>query len=132
MKRYKNDKFPTGMSLLRYELKGSKLFFAASMLLSAAVTLIDLINPRIISCVTDYIIGNEPLPAEGAEAAVIRMLGGTEHIRANLYIPALFVICIALAAARRASTLSSPLPESVTSSSGCVLVRWNDFEMFFA
>ena len=99
MKRYKNDKFPTGMSLLRYELKGSKLFFAASMLLSAAVTLIDLINPRIISCVTDYIIGNEPLPSEGAEAAVIRMLGGTEHIRANLYIPALFVICIALAAA---------------------------------
>ena len=98
MKRKKiNERFPTGLSLLRYELRGSTVFFVISMILSAAVTLIDLINPRIVSCVIDYIIGSEPLPKSGVETELVRLFGGVGHIRANLYIPALVVVFSACA-----------------------------------
>ena len=103
----KTGRFPTGAALLRYELKGSTVFFVLGMFLSAAAALIDLINPRVVSCVIDYILGSETLPETGIEPAVIRMLGGTEHIREDLYIPALFVIGIAVigALSRYAQTL---------------------------
>ena len=92
-------RFPGKASFLGFALKGSILFFAASMVLSCLSALADLINPRIISCVIDYIIGTQPLPQSGTEADIIRLLGGAEHIRANLYIPALAVVAVALAGA---------------------------------
>ncbi len=95
-RKNRTEKFPTGGALLRYELKGSAAFFVLGMFLSAAAALIDLINPRVVSCVIDYILGSETLPQTGIEPEVIRRLGGVEYIRDNLYIPAMFVIGIAL------------------------------------
>ncbi len=97
--RKSNERFPTGMSLLRYELKGSTVFFVLGMILSAVVALADLVSPRVVSCVIDYILGSEPLPRTGIEPDVIRWLGGAERIRNELYITALFVIGIALVGA---------------------------------
>ena len=72
----KTERFPGRASFLRYELKGSTGFFIASMLLSAFVTLADLINPRIISCVIDYVLSELPLPESGIESELIRLFGG--------------------------------------------------------
>ena len=91
------ERFPNGLSLLAYELKGSLVFFIISMLLSAVVTLIDLINPRVVSSVIDYIIGSEPLPSDGVIAYFIGLFGGVEVIRSSLWLPALVVACAALA-----------------------------------
>ena len=79
MKKNKlSSRFPGNGSLMRYELKGSLRFFVFGMVLSAAAAVIDLINPRVVSCVIDYILGSEALPAEGVEPAVIRLLGGRD------------------------------------------------------
>ena len=98
-KKTENQRFRSGTALLRHELKGSTVFFAVSMILSALITLIDLINPRIISCVIDYVLGSEPLPETGIEAAAVRFFGGAEFIRGHLYIPALLVMGAALVGA---------------------------------
>ncbi len=105
----KTERFPGRASFLRYELKGSTGFFIASMLLSAFVTLADLINPRIISCVIDYVLSELPLPESGIESELIRLFGGPAYIRERLYIPALLVIFAALigAAARYAQSITN-------------------------
>ena len=59
------------------------------------MTLLELINPRVISCVIDYVLGSEKMPADGIEPAMIGFLGGIGYIRSNMYIPALFVIATA-------------------------------------
>lgn len=92
------ERFPTKASFLWFELKGSAGFFAATMLLSALAALIDLVNPRVISCVIDYILGSETLPESGIEARVIKALGGVGYIREHILIPAVFVVGVALTA----------------------------------
>lgn len=100
MKKTENrPRFAGKASFLRYELKGSLGFFVATMLLSAAAALTELINPRIISCVIDYVIGNEVLPENGIESFFIRSFGGTEYIGKHIYIPALAVIGVGLLSA---------------------------------
>ncbi len=100
MKKNENrPRYKGRSSFLRYELKGSAGFFIATMLLSAFAALTELINPRIISCVIDYVIGDEKLPDSGAEAAFIRILGGRGYISEHIFIPALMVIGVGLLSA---------------------------------
>ncbi|MBQ7990417.1 MAG: ABC transporter ATP-binding protein [Oscillospiraceae bacterium] len=84
----------TKAGFLRQELKGSLLFFICSMLLSAVTSVIDLINPKIISSVIDNILGEEG--AGLLQKSIIGLLGGREYIREHLWIPAILIICVAL------------------------------------
>ena len=75
------------------------MLFLCSMLLSAAATLLDLINPKIVSYTVDYVLNSEPEPAEGIAAWGLRLCGGAAYLRTHLYIPALLILLIALTGA---------------------------------
>ncbi len=92
-------RFPTKLSFLRFELKGCLALFILSTVLSALAALLDLINPKIVSYVIDYVLHAEPVPQTGFAASLIALAGGTAHIRQHLYLPAISVIAVALAGA---------------------------------
>ena len=50
--------FPTRLSMLRFFLKGSKRCFVWSMLSACIVSLLDMLNPRIMIFTVDSVIGN--------------------------------------------------------------------------
>lgn len=79
-------------------LHGSLTFFILSMVMSAGTALLDLINPRIVSCVVDNVLGSLPV-REGFNEMFLSLAGGADNVRAKLYIPALAVAGVALAGA---------------------------------
>ncbi|MBQ6385492.1 MAG: ABC transporter ATP-binding protein [Lachnospiraceae bacterium] len=91
--------FPTRLSMLRFFLKGSKRCFVWSMLSACIVSLLDMLNPRIMIFTVDSVIGNRkpdlpewfPGPAGGADLV--------SCLRARPYLIAAAVLLIALAAA---------------------------------
>ncbi len=88
--------FKTNKNLILYFLKGSKRYFALSVLFAVLSSLFDLINPKIISFTVDYVLtaGQEKLPVYGQ--LISRLYGGTEDLRGHLYRIALLVILIAV------------------------------------
>ncbi len=79
-------------------LAGSKKFFLLSMLFAVAVSLLELINPQIISFTVDSVIGEEPSTLTGAAAALVERLGGVDSLGAKLWLIALAVFAISVAA----------------------------------
>ena len=57
------------------------------------------VNPQIIRFTVDSVIGNEPLNIPLFAEALVERLGGTAHLRSNIWIPALFILGAALLAA---------------------------------
>ena len=53
-------KFETKGSLLLYFVNGSKRWFALAVLFACAVSLLDLVNPKIIGYTVDSLIGDKP------------------------------------------------------------------------
>ncbi|MBQ5311876.1 MAG: ABC transporter ATP-binding protein, partial [Oscillospiraceae bacterium] len=99
MRTVPGNRFPTKASFIVYALKGNIAFFAVSMLLSAATALLDLINPRIVSCVVDNVLG-DIIPEESSfNAFLLSAAGGADFVRGRLYIPALAVVGVALTGA---------------------------------
>lgn len=93
----KEERFPTGISLILYFLKGSKKYFVLSIIFACLVSLFDLINPKIINFVVDSIIDDEPFSLPSFINDWIRNgLGGREFLRTHLYYVALFVVIVAL------------------------------------
>ena len=99
MKNNTGERFPTKTSFIRFALRGSTRFFAASMLLSAAIALLDLVNPRIVSCVVDHVLGSETLEPGSFNDMMLTFAGGADNVRGKLWIPALAVAAVALAGA---------------------------------
>ena len=99
MEKTDNKRFPGKTSYIRYALKGSFGFFIASMMLSAAIALFDLINPRIVSCVVDNVLGSETAAEGSFNALLLNFFGGAANVREKLWIPALAVAVVALAGA---------------------------------
>ncbi len=79
-------------------LKGSKRFFLLSMLFAVVVSLLELINPQIISFTVDSVIGDEPTALNGALARLVDALGGVDGLASRLWIVALAVLIISVAA----------------------------------
>ena len=88
----------TRASFIWSMLHGSLTFFILSMVMSAGTALLDLINPRIVSCVVDNVLGSLPV-REGFNEMFLSLAGGADNVRARLYIPALAVAGVALAGA---------------------------------
>ncbi|MBR4223705.1 MAG: ABC transporter ATP-binding protein [Oscillospiraceae bacterium] len=96
----KNEKSSlTRASFIRSMLKGSLTFFMISMIMSAAAALLDLISPRIVSCVVDNVLGSVPAAEGSFNGILLGLAGGADNIRAKLYIPALAVAVVAFAGA---------------------------------
>lgn len=93
------SRFPTKASFILYALKGSFVFFIISMLLSAGTALLDLINPRIVSCVVDHVLGTVVPEENSFNAFLLSAAGGADNVRSKLYIPALAVVTVAVAGA---------------------------------
>ncbi|MBQ4363219.1 MAG: ABC transporter ATP-binding protein, partial [Oscillospiraceae bacterium] len=99
MEKTTGTRFPNKRSFILYILKGNLIFFIASMVLSAAIAVLDLINPRIVSCVVDHVFGTVPVIQGSVNEIMLTLAGGAENVRAHLYIPAFAVAAVALTTA---------------------------------
>ena len=82
--------------LLLQFLEGSKLLFVLSILSSALMTLVDMLNPQIIRGTIDNAIGGKESQFPEWVNSVVEDLGGFSHIGQNLWIPALAIACLGL------------------------------------
>ena len=82
--------------LLLQFLEGSKLLFVLSILSSALMTLVDMLNPQIIRGTIDNAIGGKESQFPEWVNSVVEDLGGFSHIGQNLWVPALAIACLGL------------------------------------
>ena len=82
--------------LLIQFLEGSKLLFVLSILSSALMTLVDMLNPQIIRGTIDNAIGGKESQFPEWVNSIVEDLGGFSHIGQNLWIPALAIACLGL------------------------------------
>ena len=82
--------------LLLQFLEGSKLLFVLSILSSALMTLVDMLNPQIIRGTIDNAIGGKESQFPEWVNSLVESLGGFSHIGQNLWIPALAIAGLGL------------------------------------
>ena len=83
--------------LLLYFLRGSKRYFITGIVFGMLVTLLDLVNPKIISFTIDGVIGKREPKLSGVVSDLVDSLGGVGYLRGHLYVIALGIIVVALA-----------------------------------
>ena len=79
-----------------YFLKGSKRWFALSILLACLVSVLDLINPRIIGYTVDSVLDQKESELPALAAELVRRVGGSDFLRSHLYYIAGAVLAAAL------------------------------------
>lgn len=84
--------------MVGYFLHGCKRFFAAGILLSLFVALLDMLGPKIVQYMVDYVLGDEA-EASGIAAWALAAAGGRGYLRDHLYIAAGVVVLIAIVGA---------------------------------
>ena len=89
-------RFKKRSSLLMFFLKGSKRFFIACMISGALMALLDLVNPRIIACTVDAVIGEEEANIPPFLTGLIGGIGGEDFLKTHLYVIALVILGVAL------------------------------------
>ncbi len=85
--------------LLANFLKGSKGFFAVSIIASLAVAVTDAVNPQIIRYAVDTVLGDEKSGLPKFANKLIDRMGGVAMLRENLWMLAVAVMVVATAAA---------------------------------
>ncbi len=96
--KQKNPRQKGKLRLIWRFLSGSKRFFLLSMLFAVVVSLLELINPQIISFTVDSVIGDEPSTLTGPAAALVERFGGVGSLGAKLWLVALAVLVMSIAA----------------------------------
>lgn len=95
----KKERFDSKLSMVMYFLDGSKRYFVMFILFACLVSLLDLINPKIISFAVDTVLGDDgntlPLWIEN----IIGPYGGIAWLKQNLWVMALAVMVVALTGA---------------------------------
>ena len=92
-------KYPTKIKLILHFLEGSKRFFALSMLFAVLASLLDMVNPRIISFVADSVIGDKASSLPAAVNRLIERFGGIPALREHPFLIAFGTCGIGLLAA---------------------------------
>ena len=82
-----------------YFLQGAKRWFAFAVFFACMVSVMDLINPKIIGYTIDTILNGQPSTLPDSVNAFLETLGGPSFFKEHLYYVALAVICIALGGA---------------------------------
>ena len=89
----------TKVSLVWEFLKGSKLYFAVSILAVLLVNALDMLTPQIIRTTVDSVIGTEMLDVPAFIARWVEQIGGVDYLKNHLWVIGLVIALIALAAA---------------------------------
>ncbi len=82
--------------LLMCFLKGSKRIFALSMLMAAVSALADMLSPQIVRLAVDNVIFHNSGSSDPILVKLSSFLGGTDYLRANIWVLALALIAVAL------------------------------------
>ena len=82
------------LRLLWRFLKGSKRFFAVSILAALVTALADTVNPQIIRTAVDCIVGNPESELPAMMLTIVERLGGFARLKADLWIMALAVVAV--------------------------------------
>lgn len=82
--------------LLMCFLKGSKRIFALSMLMAAVSALADMLSPQIVRLAVDNVISHNSGSSDPILVKLSSFLGGTDYLRANIWVLALSLIAVAL------------------------------------
>ena len=83
------------LSLLWGFLKGSKGFFAVSILAACITTLADMLQPQIIRAAVDCALGGKKADFPGFVLQLVDRIGGFAYLGQNLWIMALAIIAVA-------------------------------------
>ncbi len=94
----KGERFPTRASLVWFFLEGSRKWFVMSILCSCVTSMLDLVNPKLISYTVDSIIGDQESSLTGWLLRLTQRLGGTGYLREHLWVIPLVVIGVAVLA----------------------------------
>lgn len=92
------EKFPTKLSMIWHFLRGSKGYFGLSILFACLVSLLELINPKIIAFTVDSVIDHKEVVLPEGIQKCIDAIGGIDFLRHNLWVIAIIVIIVALLA----------------------------------
>ncbi|HCK87319.1 MAG TPA: ABC transporter ATP-binding protein [Erysipelotrichaceae bacterium] len=92
----KNRKFGTHTEMVFYFLRGSKRYFIAAVIFAALLSLLDLINPKIVGFTVDSILGDKPSSLPAFINTWIDGIGGTAVLKENLWMIALAIVVVAL------------------------------------
>ena len=84
------------LQLLWRFLKGSKRFFALSVLASLMIALADTVNPQIIRTAVDCIVGNPETELPALLGQIVESFGGFARLKQELWIVALGVVCVGI------------------------------------
>ena len=87
----------TRTGLVRIFLRGSKRWFALAALFISLVSLLDLLNPQIIRFTVDSVLGGKEPDSGSLFAPLAKIMGGTEFIRAHLWVAACAVLAVSAA-----------------------------------
>ena len=97
MKRdIKAKKNKTNTELLLKFLQGSKLLFVLSIICSAVMTLVDMLNPQVIRGTIDNAIGGKASSFPAFVNDMVDELGGFEYLGQHLWIPAVMIAALGL------------------------------------
>ena len=97
-KNMSKEKFPTKLSMIWHFLRGSKVYFGLSILFACLVSLLELINPRIIAFTVDSVIDHKDVVLPELIQNCVDKVGGIAFLRHNLWIIAIVVVIVALLA----------------------------------
>lgn len=95
----KKERFDSRLSMVMYFLKGSIGYFVLFIFFACLVSLVDLINPKIISYTVDTVLGDEAGKLPGVIDHMLASLGGEAWLKDNLWAVALAVMVVAVAGA---------------------------------
>ena len=94
--KQENRRFETKTQMLVFFMKGSVRFFVFSVVCTLMVTLLDMVNPRIISFTVDSVISDKPSSLPGFVMNWLNSFGGIEYLRNHMGVIALTVIAVAV------------------------------------
>ena len=77
-------------------LQGSKRWFVLSIVFACLTSVLDLLNPKIISYTVDSVIDSKKPALTGPARALIESCGGAEGLRNHLWLVAAAVCAVAL------------------------------------
>ena len=86
----------TKVSLVWDFLRGSRRFFAVSILSALCLTAIDMLSPQLIRATVDSVIGDEPLDLPAPAASLVSRIGGVPYLREHLFLIGGVILSLAL------------------------------------
>lgn len=91
----KKNKFATKTQMILFFLNGSKKYFFIAIVFACLVSFMDMINPKIISYTVDTILSDKAVILPSFLQTLLDASGGVSWLKANLWVVALVVICVA-------------------------------------